>query len=271
MADDVVLDELRDGIATLTLNRPERRNAWTIAMHKRYWGLLERCDQDPEVRVVVVTGSGTTFCPGADTESLQGYTASGELDPLAATITQPDWYPMTVRKPVIAAINGACAGFGLAVAMMCDVRIAAAGAKMTTAFARRGLPGLHGVAWLLPRLVGASRAAELMLSGRTFTTEEAAAIGLVHQLVLPDQVLPTAHAYAADLVANCSPESWMHMKHQLLLAGQQTFPEAVEDASGREVAALSTRDFHEGVFSFVERRPPSFAPLGEGGKPAGDV
>ncbi len=270
MSDDVVLYELQDGVATLTLNRPDRRNAWTIAMHKRYWGLLEQCDDDPEVRVVVVTGAGSSFCPGADTDSLQGYTASGEFDPLAATITQPDWYPMTLRKPVIAAINGACAGFGLAVAMMTDVRIAVSGARMTTAFARRGLPALHGVAWLLPRLVGVSRATELILSGRTFTSDEAASIGLVNQLVEPGTALDAARAYAADLVANCSPTSWMNIKQQLLLAGGQTFPEAVEEAAGRELPALSSRDFYEGVFSFVERRPARFAPLGEGHLPRDD-
>lgn len=261
MTDDVVRYELDGGIATLTLNRPERRNAWTIAMHKRYWSLLEQCDGDPAVRVIVVTGAGTSFCPGADTESLRGYTETGEYDPLASTITQPDWYPMTVRKPVIAAINGACAGFGLAVAMMCDIRIAASGAKMTTAFARRGLPALHGVAWLLPRLVGTGRATELLLSGRTFSTEEAASFGLVHQVVAPDEVVTVAHAYAADLIANCSPSSWMHMKQQLLLADQQAFPEAVEEAGRRELPALSSPDFHEGVRSFIERRPAVFGSL----------
>ena len=171
---------------------------------------------------------------------------------------------MEVRKPTIAAINGACAGIGLAMTLMCDVRIAAAGARMTTAFARRGLPALHGVASLLPRLVGASRASELLLSGRTFLTDEAAAIGLVHQLVPADEVLATAKAYAADLVANCSPTSWLNIKQQLLLAGRQTFPEAIEEAAGRELPALSTRDFHEGVMSFVERRPAHFEALGVG-------
>ena len=267
MSDDVVLYELDAGVATLTLNRPERRNAWTIEMHRRYYALLEQCDRDPDVRAIIVTGSGQTFCPGADTDSLQIYSDTGEYNPLASTITQPDWYPLEVRKPVIAAINGACAGFGLAVALMCDVRIAAAGAKMTTAFARRGLPALHGVAWLLPRLVGASRASELLLSGRTFLADEAAAIGLVHQLVAADEVLPTARRYAADLVQNCSPSSWANMKQQLLLSDHQSYKEAIEEAGARELPSLSTRDFHEGVMSFVERRPPRFEPIDVGNQP----
>ena len=270
MNDDVVLFELDGGVATLTLNRPERRNAWTIEMHRRYWELLEQCDGDPEVRAIVVTGAGTTFCPGADTAALQVYSETGEPNPEAATIRQPDWYPMTLRKPVVAAINGACAGFGLAVAMMCDVRIAATGAKLTTAFARRGLPALHGVAWLLPRLIGTSRATELLLSGRTFTTDEACAIGLVHQVLPAADVLAVSQTYVADLVANCSPNSWMNIKQQLQLAPGQTFAEALVEAESRELPSLSSRDFHEGVQSFVERRPPAFLPLGEGSLPHSD-
>lgn len=264
MSDDTVLHDRHDGVATLTLNRPERRNAWTIEMQRRYYGLLEQCDSDDNVRVIVVTGSGTSFCPGADTESLQEYTESGEFNPDAATIAQPDWYPMEVRKPMIAAINGACAGFGLVQTLMCDIRFAASGARMTTAFARRGLPALHGIAWLLPRLVGASRATELILSGRTFLTDEAAEIGLVHRLLPQPDVLAEAQAYAADLAANCSPTSWLNMKQQLRLAVHQTFNEALDEALTREHAALSSRDFLEGVTSFVERRSPDFAPLGRG-------
>jgi enoyl-CoA hydratase/carnithine racemase len=263
-ADDTVLYELADGVATLTLHRPDRHNAWTIDMQRRYYGLLEQCDGDDAVRAIVVTGSGSAFCPGADAGSLQEYTQSGEFNPEAATIAQPDWYPMEVRKPLIAAINGACAGFGLVQTLMCDIRFAAEGAKMSTAFARRGLPALHGIAWLLPRLIGSSRATELILSGRTFLSDEAAAIGLVHRLFPQADVLAEARDYAADLAVNCSPTSWLNMKEQLRLAVHQTFNQALDDAMTREHAALSSRDFLEGVNSFVERRPPAFAPLGAG-------
>lgn len=267
MSQDVVLYELRDGVATLTLNRPERKNAWTVAMQARYYGLLEQCDGDPDVRAIIVTGAGSAFCPGADTENLQGYTESGDFSPEQAEIPQSEYYPLEVRKPLIAAINGACAGFGLVQTLMCDIRFAAAGAAMTTAFARRGLPALHGVAWLLPRLVGASRATELILSGRKFYTEEAHAIGLVHQLHPAETVLAEAQAYAAELVAYCSPTSWANMKAQLALAVDQPFVAALDEATGREHTALSSSDFQEGVMSFVERRPPAFLPLGEGHRP----
>lgn len=261
MAKDVVLYELNESIATLTLNRPERRNAWTIQMQERYFGLLAECDANPEVRAIVVTGAGDSFCPGADTEALQNYTERGDFDPETDGIEQEDTFPMFVRKPMIAAINGRCAGFGLVQTLMCDVRIAASGVNMSTAFARRGLPALHGISWLLPRLIGVAKATELILSGRTFTSDEAAHLGLVHQVVDRDAVLATARAYAADLAANCSPWSIANMKQQLLAATSQTFVEAVHDAHGREAIALRSADFREGVMSFIERRPAQFGGL----------
>jgi enoyl-CoA hydratase/carnithine racemase len=264
VTDDLVLRADHDGVTVLTLNRPERRNAWTIYLQREYYGRLQQCVEDPAVRCIVVTGSGTTFCPGADTNELQVYTQTGDFNPVAATIEQPDWYPMTVDKPMIAAINGACAGFGLVQTMMCDVRIAVPGARMTTAFARRGLPALHSSSYLLPRLIGMSRATELLVSGRTFTSDEAAATGLVHQLVPAEELMTHVLAYAADLAVNCSPASVSNIKQQLRQSYDQTFLDSVHDAEGRERTALASVDFHEGVMSFVERRPPAFAPLGQG-------
>lgn len=260
MSHDVVLYDLTDGVATLTWNRPERRNAWTIEMQARYYELLAQCEADDAVRVIVVTGAGDSFCPGVDTDDLQAYSDTGDFNPEAGKISQSDWYPFEIRKPLIAAINGRCAGFGLVQALMCDIRVGAAGTRMSTAFARRGLPALHGIAWLLPRLVGTSRATELILSGRIFPSEEAADIGLLHQLVEADQVLPTAQAYAADLAQNCSPRSWVDMKAQLRMADSQMLGEAVEEGLEREKAALSSADFAEGIASFIERRPPEFGP-----------
>jgi enoyl-CoA hydratase/carnithine racemase len=262
----LVLRDDHDGVTVLTLNRPDRRNAWTIPLQRAYYGLLQQCVEDESVRAIVVTGSGTTFCPGADTDELQVYTQTGDFNPEMADIVQPDWYPLTVPKPMIAAINGAAAGFGLVQTMMCDVRIAVPGARMSTAFARRGLPALHAASYLLPRLIGLSRASELLVSGRTFTTDEAAAIGLIHQIVPVDGFMHTVLAYASDVAINCSPASVSHIKEQLRNSYEQSFLDSVADAEGREHAALASFDFHEGVMSFVERRPPAFAPFGEGGR-----
>ncbi|SDJ41583.1 Enoyl-CoA hydratase/carnithine racemase [Frankineae bacterium MT45] len=269
MSEELVLRADHGPVTVLTLNRPERRNAWTVPLQRYYYGLLQECVEDPSVRCIVVTGSGSTFCPGADTNELQGYTETGDFNPEMAKIVQPDWYPMTVDKPMIAAINGACAGFGLVQTMMCDVRIAVPGARMTTAFARRGLPALHSSSYLLPRLIGMSRATELLVSGRTFTTDEAASYGLVHQLVEADQLMEHVLAYAADLAVNCSPASVINIKEQLRNSYTHTFLESVHDAEERERTALASVDFYEGVMSFVERRPPQFAPFGEGAKPRG--
>ena len=266
MSDQLVLRDDHDGVTVLTLNRPERRNAWTVAMQGAYYALLQECVEDPSVRCIVVTGSGTTFCPGADTNELQVYTQTGDFNPDMAKIAQPDWYPMTVSKPMIAAINGAAAGFGLVQTMMCDIRIAVPGARMSTAFARRGLPALHSASYLLPRLIGMSRAAELLVSGRTFTTDEAAEIGLIHRIVPAENFMSEVLAYAADVAVNCSPASVNNIKEQLRNSYEQTFIESVHDAEGREHTALASVDFYEGVMSFVERRPPAFAPLGEGSK-----
>jgi enoyl-CoA hydratase/carnithine racemase len=261
VSEDLVLREDRGAVAVLTLNRPERRNAWTIPLQRTYYGMLQECVEDPAVRCIVLTGAGKTFCPGADTDELQVYTETGDFNPDAATIQQPDWYPMTVPKPMIAAINGACAGFGLVQTMMCDIRIAVPGARMTTAFARRGLPALHASSYLLPRLIGMSRATELLVSGRTFTTDEAATIGLVHQLVAAENLMEHVLAYATDVAVNCSPTSIANIKDQLRRSYDQTFLDTVHDAEGRERAALASADFTEGVMSFVERRPPAFAPF----------
>jgi enoyl-CoA hydratase/carnithine racemase len=269
MDDELVLRADHAGVTVLTLNRPQRRNAWTIGLQRRYYGRLQECVEDDSVRCIVVTGSGRTFCPGADTDELQVYTRTGDFNPEAAGIAQPDWYPITVGKPMIAAINGAAAGFGLVQTMMCDVRIAVPGARMTTAFARRGLPALHSSSYLLPRLVGLSRATELLVSGRTFSTDEAAGFGLVHQLVPAERLLEHVLAYAADLAQNCSLASIANIKEQLRNSYSQSFLDSVRDAEDRERVALASVDFHEGVMSFVERRAPAFAPYGRGGLPPG--
>ncbi|WP_426563807.1 enoyl-CoA hydratase-related protein [Angustibacter sp. McL0619] len=264
MSDDVVLRADQQGVAVLTFNRPERRNAWTVGLQRRYYELLAECVEDPDVRCIVVTGSGSSFCPGADTDSLQTYSDTGEFNPEAALIVQPDWYPITVLKPMVAAINGACAGFGLVQTMFCDVRIAASGVRMSTAFARRGLPALHASAWLLPRLIGGSRASELLVSGRTFTSDEAAIIGLVHQLAEQDEVLDKSIAYARDIAENCSLASIANIKAQLRDSYESSFSDSVAVAEKLEHRALGSVDFHEGVMSFVERRQPSFAAFGAG-------
>src|SRR5271157_2339075 len=207
--EDLVLYAQSSGVATLTLNRPQRLNAWTPALSTRYFDLLERANEDPRVRVVVVTGAGRGFTAGADMNVLQGSESAATADARAQT------FPLTIRKPILAAINGPCAGIGLVLALMCDIRFAAAGAKFTTAFARRGLVAEHGISWILPRLIGPARALDLLLSGRVVLGREAAELGLVNRALPAESLLQQTLAYAHELAGQCSPASMATMKRQV--------------------------------------------------------
>ena len=254
--DEVVLYEAKDGVALLTLNRPQRLNAWTRALSTRYFDLLERADADPAVRAVVVTGAGRGFTAGADMDVLQGAAGEGGRED-----ARPQTFPLTIRKPLVAAINGPCAGIGLVLALTCDLRFAAAGAKFTTAFVRRGLVAEHGSAWLLPRLVGHSVALDLLLSGRVFLAEEALALGLVNRVLPPDTLVPETLAYARELATQCSPAAMAEVKQQVYAAWGEALDASVADANRRMAASFVRPDFKEGVRSFVEKRPPAFPPL----------
>ncbi|MBK9179214.1 MAG: enoyl-CoA hydratase [Acidimicrobiales bacterium] len=265
---DVVLYEQRGAVALLTLNRPQRLNAWTDELGRRYFDLLDRAADDPEVRVIVVTGAGRGFCAGADMELLQEIGAAGAGAGAGAGEVARDQrsqlHTLSIPKPVIAAINGACAGLGLVQALMCDLRFAAEGAKLTTAFSRRGLVAEHGVSWVLPRLVGPARALDLLLSGRVFLAEEAYELGVVNQVLAPGDLLAGALAYADDLALNCSPASMAAMKHQVYAHLEAGSAAALEESTRLMVGSFGAPDFAEGVASFLEKRPPAFPPLQRG-------
>jgi enoyl-CoA hydratase/carnithine racemase len=206
----VLLEVADDGVATLTLNRPHRHNAWSPVLERRFYELLGEAGRDDRVRAVVLTGAGRSFCPGVDSQRPDGIAGSA-MDLTGRTSPA---FTCAFRKPLIAAINGACAGLGLVQALMCDVRFAASGAKFATSFSRRGLAGEYGMTWLLPRLIGTERAMDLLISGRTIDAAEARALGLVSRVTEPGEVLTAATAYARDLAANCSPASMALIKHR---------------------------------------------------------
>ncbi len=261
MSDDAVLYEVRDRTALITLNRPERLNAWNSAIHQGYFDSLDRAAADPEVRVIVVTGAGRGFCAGADMNVLQGI---GDNDGGEDSGREPDprnhTHAMTIPKPIIAAVNGACAGLGFVHALACDLRFAAEGAKFTVAFSRRGLIAEHGCSWTLPRLVGQAVALDLMLSGRVFLAEEAKELGVVNQVFAPDELLDATMAYAKDLADNVSPTSMAVMKHQVYNHPMLPIGDALAESNQFMRESLRRPDFKEGVASFVEKRPPEFAP-----------
>jgi enoyl-CoA hydratase/carnithine racemase len=261
---EVVLMEIEDGVALLTLNRPERLNAWTGEMQVRYFDLLEECAARGDVRVIVLTGAGRGFCAGADMQNLQAL--SGGDDGAQGTggyDERPVTFPLGIPKPILAAVNGPCAGLGLVVALMCDLRFAAETAKLTSAFVRRGLVAEHGISWILPRLVGPARALDLLLSARIVLGAEAAQLGLVNRAVPDDRTLQETLEYAHMLSRECSPTSMAMIKRQVYADCARGLDEALSDANELMLASFSRPDFAEGVGSFVEHRAPRFEPLAQ--------
>jgi enoyl-CoA hydratase/carnithine racemase len=266
MTDDV-LAEQRGAVLLLTLNRPARLNAWTYELGDRYFDLLDAAERSADVRVVVVTGAGRGFCAGMDAEQLEDSAARGvrRMPAHGRRMTHAAGF----SKPLVAAVNGPCVGFGLVQVLHCDVRFAGPSASFATAFSRRGLNAEYGSSWLLPRIVGHSRAAELLLSGRRFGAAEAERIGLVHWVVPDDELVERAVAYGQDLADNCSPVAMADMKEQLRVDWMLDRMAAEDRAKELGHRPGHRVDFEEGVRSFTERRPPRFAPwTGPDGPPA---
>jgi enoyl-CoA hydratase/carnithine racemase len=258
---DQVLCEVRDRVAVITLNRPDRLNAWTPAMGKRYFNLLDQLGADGGVRAVLLTGAGRGFCAGADVSGMGELAGGAEFG--VGRDPRPYWYPMGFGKPVIAAIAGPCVGIGLQQALCCDVRFVAENAKLATAYAKRGLVGEVGITWTLSRIVGAGAAVELMLSGRTIGAAEALRIGLATFVVPTESLFDEAFAYARQLADTCSPHSMRTLKQQVY-AGLMTGLQVAYEASDRLLDdALARPDFKEGVKAWLEKRPPDFPPLSE--------
>jgi enoyl-CoA hydratase/carnithine racemase len=258
---DVVLKTVEDGVAILTLNRPDRLNAWTREMERTYFGMLEQCGESAEVRVIVVTGAGRGFCAGADMHELQTLSDGDAQSTRLARDPRPQTFPRSIPKPILAAINGPCAGIGLVQALMCDVRFAAEDAKLTTAFSRRGLVAEHGISWILPRLLGPARALDLLLSGRVVLGAEAATLGLVNRAFAPENLIEQTRAYAREVAVNCSPASMATMKQQVYSDLERGMPDALAEADRLMLNSFGAPDFAEGVASFLERREPRFASL----------
>lgn len=256
-----------DQIATITLNRPHRGNAWTGWMHTEYRYLLDQAEKDPQVRVIILTGSGERFCVGGDSQALDGHAKKGgydagtpvdivtpgssEFSPFAEDFA----YQFALSKPVIAAINGAAAGVGLVMACYADIRFAVPGAKLTTAHGPLNLPAEYGLSWLLPRLIGGARAIELLMSSRKFLTEEAHQMGLIHRLVSPEDLIAETRAYAADLVQRVSPEALRQSKRQTYLDFHRDIGMSVREANELLSAMVKQSDYREAIRAFLEKRP----------------
>jgi enoyl-CoA hydratase/carnithine racemase len=277
-----ILYEVQDSIATVTLNRPDRLNAWTPVMEREVREAMTEATAEEEVRVIILTGAGRGFCSGADmsglnqasqsttkssssTERLAAMRAEayasgpikGGLDLPQAFSYRHAYFP-TVPKPIIAALNGPTAGVGLIVALYADLRFASQAAVFTTAFSRRGLVAEHGVDWILPRIVGLPNAIDLLLSARKITAEEALQMGLVNKVFAPELFMSEVRAYALELAKMVSPRSMRVMKHQLFRAQNLDFGAALYASIPDVAESLYSEDFKEGVAHFVEKRAPHF-------------
>ncbi|MFV0309708.1 MAG: enoyl-CoA hydratase-related protein [Desertimonas sp.] len=264
--------DIEGHVATVWLHRPHRHNAWTGRMHAEYRWVLAELEANPDVRVVVVTGTPPAFCVGGDSEALAGHAERGGYDAgLPPEPANPGYgvrpefdhdlaHTYGLRFPVIAAVNGAAAGVGLAVALFCDLRFVSATAKLTTAAPKLGLPAEYGMSWVLPRLVGVTRAADLLLSGRVVTGAETAEWGLWNDVLDDgDATLQRAHDYATTLATTAGPNAVAMTKRQLyddLL--RHDVGAAVDDAGRLLNEAMATPEYREGVAALRERRPPHF-------------
>jgi len=268
-----ILYEVSGRVATITLNRPEKLNAWTRAMEQEVRHAVHEAGRDDSVRVIVLTGAGRGFCAGADMSLLSSVAESG-VEPqfpdsasagesaFAKNVRrdfarQYSYFP-AIPKPIIAAVNGPAVGFGFVIAMFCDLRFASETARFGSAFARRGLIAEYGLAWLLPRVVGHANAMDILLSARVLDAQEAFRMGLVNQVFPQAVFLDGVYHYANDLAGGVSPRSMRVIKRQVYDAMFQTLGEAVDEATEEMRASLQCEDFKEGVAHFLEKRAPAF-------------
>jgi enoyl-CoA hydratase/carnithine racemase len=252
-------------MALIRLERPDALNALTLPMIGAIKAFAEAAERDPDITAICITGSGRGFCAGIDMRILVDH-AGGGVPPRAAQADTANDRPalfsflLDISKPVIAAINGVVAGGGFVLAMMCDLRFVADDASISTIFAKRGLIAEHGMSWLLPRIIGLSRAYDLLWSSRKIAPDEALRIGLVDRVVPGDGLVAAVRAYVDDLAAHTSPQSLALIKAQLLRHLQTDFDTAAHEADAMMATVLRHPDATEGAMSFVERRPPRFAP-----------
>jgi enoyl-CoA hydratase/carnithine racemase len=258
-----VLYETANGIATITLNAPERMNTISGPMLTALSARLLDADRDPSVRVIVLTGAGRAFCAGLDLAA-QASSGSGSLanlgEPGVAEFDLRDAPPVVLHNldtPTICSLNGGAAGYGLDLALGCDVRIAAASAKLNPGFAKRGILPESGGTWLLPRMVGYARAAEIAFTGRTLRADEAAEFGLVNRVVPDGELLAATTEMAAEVAAN-APLAVRAIKRMMRAAETETFEQNVHHVFLQLLPLLRTSDFREGVRAYMEKRTPVF-------------
>lgn len=274
MSQDHVLYTVEDGVGTITLNRPDKLNALTPAMLGDVFRRVRDASADDDVRVILLTGAGRAFCAGLDLKvigtggSSEGLPTADEgpaprwgddIGPALARFYSHGWQDFILsRKPTIAAINGPLFGWGFILSLHCDIRFASRSAIFNATFARLGIPAEKNAGWLLTRLIGPARAADLLYSARRFDGAEAAALGVVNEAVDDDKLLAHASAYARNIAVNSAPRSLAAMKAQIWTAVDDPYNAAFQASDLEQELATRTEDFREGFTSYVEKRAPAF-------------
>lgn len=258
-----VLYEVADGIATLTLNRPERLNTISGPMLARLTQLLIKANEDPAVRVIVLTGTGRAFCAGLDlVDATQGSGIGSDKQVSTVSVNidlrnTPPTVLFAMDKPTICALNGSAAGYGMDTAMGCDIRIAGESAKMAAAFVKRGVVPESGGTWILPRLLGWAKAAELIFTGRTLSAKESLELGLVNHVVPDAELAAKTRQIALEMAAN-APLAVQSAKRLMRMGLSETFNDHVHHVYLQFLQLIRTQDFKEGMTSFLEKRPADF-------------
>jgi enoyl-CoA hydratase/carnithine racemase len=259
MVTEHITTELSEGILTITLNRPEKLNAFTTRMGQEIGAALDRADRDDEVRVVIFTGAGRGFCAGADISDGGSVGAGSGMERKGLPPGGIGQRLFESHKPLIAAMHGAAVGVGVTMTLPMDIRICAEDSKFGLVFTRRGLVPEAGSAWFLPRIVGMPKALEWVYAGKTVTAEEALAAGLVNEVVAPGQLLVRARAIAREIAQNTSPVATVVTRQLMWRASAATDPfGALKVDSALNLALSQGPDVKEGFAAFREKRPPNF-------------
>jgi enoyl-CoA hydratase/carnithine racemase len=267
---DEIIYEKKDRVATVTMNRPEKMNAWTPKMGAEMRTAMLDAERDPEIGAIIVTGAGRAYCAGADMGSLSNI-ASGNAAPRTAAAEPDPWlsqqradyrntysWPLALNTPVIGAINGACVGLGFTTCLYQDIRIASENARLGLIFVQRGLAIEHGSSWMLPRIVGLAKAVELAITGRLVDANEALEMGLVNRVVPQDKLMPTAREIASDIANKCSPLGVAQAKKMIYQHLFTDLATGVRDDDASMEMMTRSADFKEGVKAFMEKRAPRF-------------
>ena len=266
MSDDAEVLLERDGyVATITLNRPERMNTISRPMLTQLAARLTEADADSGVRVIILTGAGRAFCAGLDLQTASGGTgigseSSGGAAGMGADFNMRNSPPIVLQQidtPTICALNGGAAGYGMDMALLCDLRVAAESSKLAAAFTKRGIVPESGGTWVLPRMVGWSQAAEIIFTGRTLSAKECLELGLVNKVVPDASLVDEARALAEEIAAN-APLAVRASKRMMRNGLNEDFEDHVERVLLQLAPLFRTKDFREGMASFLEKRPPSF-------------